>query len=122
MAKIDSKQRDLLIRKWCNRNEKRNVIISEEKIFSGATDIEGDIHIMAGGKLEIKCRLSIPSGSEIIVNPGGILILNGARLHNACGKEWKGIKVISKGKSSGIVYRQNNPTIEDTAVKFDLAN
>lgn len=104
-----TKQRDLVIKKWCTLEESKSIIIEDEVHFAGETDVYGHITIMPGGVLRISCRLSMPEGGEIIVHPGGTLILDGAKLHNDCGEKWDGIKVLRKGRVFGQVIVEQIP-------------
>jgi len=113
MAKLKSRQRDLVKQTWCRLDTNKNVLITGEVEFLGAKDLEGNLRISQNSSLLISCRLSMPAGSEIIVEPGGQLILNGAHLHNSCGLEWEGIKIQQKGKLEGKVFKTGNVEIEN---------
>ncbi|GLR19144.1 hypothetical protein GCM10007940_37600 [Portibacter lacus] len=113
MSKIGSKQRDLLEQRWCTLNPNKNVIISSNVHFQGAKDLEGNVIIQDGGQLKISCRLSMPAGSSITVEPGGMLILDNARLHNDCGMDWNGIVLQKSGKIQGEVYKNGDVKLEN---------
>ncbi len=83
--------RKYIVPKWCQRNPAMDVIIQDSVLWSGARDLEGNLTIAPTGSLRITCRLSMPEGSKITVQPGGKLWLDGAKIHNACGLPWKGI-------------------------------
>ena len=73
--------------------------------------MEGDIEILAGASLQIKCRVSMPQGSKITVHPGGKLVLDDCVIHNDCGHTWKGIEVMQRGKLTGEVIKIGNPAL-----------
>jgi hypothetical protein len=114
MAKSGSRQRDLIQRTWCERKPDKDIIIEGPVEFNGSKDMEGSIHILNGGELRVGCRLSMPANSSIIVEPGGTLILDNARIHNDCGLTWNGIKVRSSKKLEGQVYKTGKVLVENT--------
>ena len=83
--------RRCLVPTWCERREGRDVVIQDSVVWSGARDLEGNLTIADGGSLRISCRLSLPAGAQITVEKGGRLWLDGALLHNACGRAWEGL-------------------------------
>ena len=107
--------RKLLKKTWCNFDESKTITIKkgEDIEWLGAKDLEGNIIVKDGSSLTIKCRVSIPPGGKIIVEPKGKLTLSGAKLENDCGETWKGIEVWSAGKESGEVVMVNDAKITD---------
>ena len=96
--------RRCLLPTWCMRRPERDLVIRDSVHWSGARDLEGNLTIAAGGALRLSCRLSVPGGGRITVQPGGRLWLDGAWLHNACGQSWAGIFLEKKGETSGQIY------------------
>jgi hypothetical protein len=86
---------------WCKNDEKQLIYIRDSVVWSGARDLNGGIRIEDGGVLKIRCRTSMPPDSKISVAPGGVLILDNCRLHQACGQVWKGIEMEEKGRKKG---------------------
>ena len=86
---------------WCKLNPGATIYIRDSVFWYGAKDLAGDVRIEDGGVLTVGCRLSLPENARIIIAPTGKLILDNAKLHNACGHEWNGIEIHSKGKSNG---------------------
>jgi len=84
--------------------------------------LEGNIIVENGGSLTIRCRVSLPPGGKIIVEPEGKLTLNGATLENDCGKTWKGIEVWSANKKSGEVVMINDAKITNADNPIDTAS
>lgn len=96
MSKEKSIQRNLLKKTWCNYDADKTIVIEQDVVWEGAKDLQGDIIIKKGGSLEIKCRISMAEQSKIVVEHDGSLILNNAKIHNDCGKAWKGIEYFQK--------------------------
>jgi hypothetical protein len=113
ISRLTSKQRKLVQPSWCLYKKEMSVEISESLIWNSARDVEGDIIIKKGGSLTLKCRLSMPKASRIIVEPGGTLIINAAEIHNSCGDSWKGIELQTKMKNSGSIIIMGKPVIRD---------
>ncbi len=106
-------QRKWLIPTFCRYDARKDVTILDSVHFAGAKDIFGDVIIGDGGVLTVSCRLSLPEGGKITVLPGGKLILNNNKLHNACGYAWKGIRVLSENGRKGEVEMPGNPIFEN---------
>lgn len=113
MANEKSAVRKCLLPTWCERNPTRDVVIRDSTVWEGARDLEGHLTIAPGGSLKIHCRLSMPAGTRITVQPGGRLWLDGARLHNACNRKWEGIFVQSKGDLKGEVRILKQPVLDN---------
>lgn len=111
LSNTESAVRNLLIKTWCHYNPDKKITIKDSIIWSGARDLEGDIEILAGASLQIKCRVSMPQGSKITVHPGGKLVLDDCVIHNDCGHTWKGIEVMQRGKLTGEVIKIGNPAL-----------
>lgn len=97
--------RNLLIKTWCNYDPFQKITIKDSIVWAGARDLSGDIEVLDGGLLHIKCRVSMAEGAVIRVHPGGRLILDDCQLDNDCGKSWNGILVMHQGKLSGEVIK-----------------
>jgi hypothetical protein len=102
-------------------DERKTIYIREPTHWKGAKDLESHIVIENGGILEIDSRIALPKGARITVHPKGQLKLNStARIHNDCGEKWKGIEVLSNGKSRGGVVFVGSPSVED--IQYDITN
>ena len=112
-ANEKSPVRRCLVPTWCIRNPDNDIVIRDSIVWMGARDLEGNITIAPGGSLRIYCRVSIPAGGRITVQPGGRLWLDGARLHNACDRQWEGIFIQTKGDMRGEVYTLKPSTLEN---------
>jgi hypothetical protein len=104
--------RNLILKDWCDYDPSKSLIITEDTELDRAIDMKGDIIIEQGKSLRLSCRVHMPKGGKITVNPGATLILNGCKLHNDCGEIWGGIEVISKGKVSGKIEYLGKVIIE----------
>ena len=105
--------RRLLRPTWCRRNPDQDVVVRDSAVWDGARDLEGNLTVAPGGALRLSCRLSMPAGSSLTVEPGGRLWLDGAHLHNACGLTWKGILVQTAGERRGEVHVLKQPLLEN---------
>ncbi len=104
-------KRALVIKDWCKLNPYKNFNIKEEITWNSCKTVQGNIIIENGGRLVIRCKTSMPNGSEIVVHPQGELVLQGAHLYNDCDGQWNGIKVLSEGKVSGKVSYIGKATV-----------
>lgn len=86
---------------WRDYDASKSLTITEDTLLDRAIDMKGDIIIQEGKSLRLSCRVHMPKGGKIIVNPGATLILNGCKLHNDCGETWGGIEVLSLGENTG---------------------
>lgn len=98
---------------WCALHEDRTIVVADSVSWSGARDLEGHLTIAPGGVLRLSCRLSMPPGGRITVQPGGRLWLDGCRLHNACGQTWEGIFVQEQRGVRGEVHILRPPALEN---------
>lgn len=104
---------------WCQLHDDRHIIIRDSIHWRGAKDLEGHLTIATGAYLKIDCRISLPAGAKITVHPGGTLVLDNARLHNACGERWEGIEIQELGKTKGEVIFMGAPQLEN--MRNDIA-
>lgn len=112
MSNERSSVRPCLEPTWWTRNPAHDVVIQDSISWDGARDLEGNITIASGGALRIACRVSLPMGARITVEPGGRLWLDGARLHHDGPSQWDGIYVKKKKKQQGAVYTPKPPIFE----------
>lgn len=113
IAKENSRQRKLFMPRWCDINPAKNIVIRDKVDWNCMKDLEGHLRIAEGGVLTLRCRTSMPKDATITVAVGGKLILDNARLHNACGDEWAGIIIESTGKQKGEVVFIGDATLEN---------
>ncbi len=113
MSRLHSRVRRLVQPRWCVRHADRTIVVRDSVHWRGMKDLEGDLVIAEGGVLQISCRVSLPEGARIVVEPGGRLILDNCRLHNACGGQWLGIELQQKGKARGELVFVGKPLLED---------
>jgi hypothetical protein len=114
MSLEGSVARGFLQPNWCQLHEDRTIVIRDSIVWQGAKDLEGNLTIATGGFLKINCRVSLPKNAKITVEPGATLVLENARLHNACGDRWQGIEIQQRGKVKGQVIYIGEPNVENS--------
>ena len=89
--------KDAVLEDFCIKLDQPIVIPSNTKaVWSAAMDVNADIIVNSGAELNISCDLRFAEGAEILVRPGGKLVVdNGAKLTSCSGVSWKGIRVES---------------------------
>lgn len=113
MARETARSRKFLVPNWCTLNPERHIIIRDTIVWSCMKDLEGHLSIEDGGHLTMRCRTSVPKNGKITVAPGGTLVLENTRLHNACGDQWAGIEIQKLGRRQGRVIYIGNPKLEN---------
>lgn len=100
---------------WCNYDPQKTVYIfsGDSIVWTGAKDFEGDIVISNNAVLTVKCRLSLPEGASIILNPKARLIIDGGTVTNTCGMHWNGIQIKQSKKNEGTVTIVNGGKLEN---------
>lgn len=114
LANLNYKARKLLEPNWCEIHHDRDIYIRDTVLWESAKDLEGELIIEPGGSLKISCRLSLPENAAIYVKAGGELILDNCTIHNACDKNWKGIRIQEINKEKGKVVYIGTPKVEGT--------
>ncbi len=112
-AGINNELRGLVVPDWCQLDKSEVIRINNNDVWSGALDLSYNVIVSSGSSLEIKCRVSMPKGSSITVEPGAKLILDHCKLHNDCGDEWDGIKIIHSKQDSAYVEYHGDVLIEN---------
>jgi hypothetical protein len=113
MAREGTIARRFLQPNWCQLHDDRHIIIRDTIHWQGAKDLEGHLTIASGGSLKISCRVSLPAGAKITIEPGGTLLLDNCKIHNACGDRWEGIEIQALGKQQGQVIFIGEPKLEN---------
>jgi len=122
MGREGSIQRNILEPRWCHLDSTATITITDSVRWRGAADLEGNVIIESGGKLEIGCRISLPEHATITIKSGGSLILlPTGQLHNSCGKQWDGIVLEKLKKESGKIIVMKGGRIEDTSISTGTA-
>lgn len=94
--------------------------ISSNTTWNDAKSIEQNIHIATGATLTVKNTLYLPNKGKIVVDRGGVLIVDGGKITNSCGNMWQGIEVWGNRNASqltagtqGKVILKNGAIIEN---------
>lgn len=115
-----------------NPNELECVVgAGQDLIWHNDRILKNNLIIENGAILTLKdCILHIPSGANIIVKPGGRLIVDGATITNRCGLMWQGIEVwgdnsthqyaVNGHYGQGYVELKNGATIENAVCALEL--
>lgn len=116
-----------------NPNELECVVgAGQDLIWHNDRILKNNLIIENGAILTLKdCILHIPSGANIIVKPGGRLIVDGATITNRCGLMWQGIEVWGNKNAhqykdgngqyaQGYVELKNGATIENAVCALAL--
>jgi hypothetical protein len=80
--------------------------------------IGGDLIISNNSTLIVKCKISMPEGGKVIVQPGSRLIIDGGSFVNNCDGMWEGIEVWGNANlaqnftNQGVVELKNGAFIE----------
>ncbi|MBT3545338.1 MAG: hypothetical protein HN488_08320 [Saprospiraceae bacterium] len=111
--KQDSKQRKLLVPRWCESDDFQSIVIDQDRKWLGSKDLKNDVIVKSGNTLEIYCRVSMAEGRKITVEPGATLKLYNAHLHNDCGDTWEGIDLQSTKRKNGKIEMHGKCSIEN---------
>lgn len=115
MAKPGSIQRNVLLPLWCTLDTSLTITVNDSVRWSASLDLRNNVVVASNATLEIDCRVSIPEGGGITIQPGGKLVLrSGAKLHNVCGDIWNGIKIVRERKNTGRLFLMEGAIIENT--------
>ena len=103
----------------------KTIEIDEAETWDLARIVYGDVIVQSGGSLAITCKVIMPPGGKIIVEPGGVLNINGGWITASpqCGNGyWKGIEVWGDSNipfspiTHGILVTNNDAKIEHASV------
>jgi len=108
-----SKVRPLLVKDWCAYDSSKTLVVSDSLHIDRHLDLKGDLLIKAGAWVRISCRLHMPKGAKITVEPSGTLELNGCRIHNDCGEAWQGIVLLSNAAETASLIETGTVMLEN---------
>lgn len=95
-----------------------SVVVDQNETWDENKTIHTDITITNGAELVITAIIRMATGTNIIIEPGAKLHLDGGTLTNACGEMWQGITVLGNTflaqnpVNSGTLITSNDATIE----------
>jgi hypothetical protein len=113
VANLSSGVRKRIRPDWCTYDASTSLVVRDSVHWIIPKDVSGDVVVADDAVLQVSCRLSLPAGGKIIVAPRGKLILENCHLHNACGDQWAGIEVQTRGKETGRIELIGTPRIEN---------
>lgn len=111
----DKTSRRFLVPDWCTYQPEQSITIATgEKIeWNGAMDLSGDLIVENNARLTIRCTVSMPPGSSIVLQPKSTLILDGCTITSRCENgSWEGIKISSTRKSKPVILLQNKVVVD----------
>lgn len=117
ISRTKSSQRKLIREDWCIYQAEKTIFIKngEHVEWKSAMFVYGDIVIKNGGKLSLHCLTAMPAGSSIKIESEASLILNNAKLYNACNEQWNGIELVkTNGLEKGKIVLIGDAAIENT--------
>lgn len=116
--------RTKVVEDYCHYDATQTWVVSDTVLLDRSFDFRGDIIIKPQAYLRLTCRIHMPRGGRIIVEPEGTLEINGAKVHNACGDYWKGIELQNKGRKRARLILRAQPEIRNVYPegKDDTAN
>ncbi len=113
----------------CNLYPVEDITIREAQTWNNNTRITGNVTIMPEAKLTIKGEVKMAPGKTIVVEIGGMLIVDGGKITNSCEfRPWRGIRVKGTDKQpqnplyQGLVSLKNNATIENAEIGIHSTN
>jgi hypothetical protein len=98
-----------------------SIIVSNNEIWDFDYKTYSDIIIKSGARLTIQCNVRMPAFSRIIIEPNGVLVVDGGMITNhQNGGLWRGIEVWGDNSQSqvtqgaqGILIMKNGAIIEN---------
>lgn len=77
----------------CDYDGTKSVIVTSDETWTMPRNIRGNLIVMPGVHLTIKCNVNMTTSSRAIVKIGGKLTLDGGVMINGCNNLWPGIFV-----------------------------
>jgi hypothetical protein len=117
MSREGAIQRNMLQPQWCNFDSAVHISITDSIRWNASMDLQGNVIVRRNALLEVGCRISLPKGAHIWVEPGArLVLLPDARLHNACGDMWEGIQLMKEKKNSGSLFMMEGAVVENVLI------
>lgn len=113
MHNAKSKVRPLLVKDWCTFDGTKTLVVTDSLHIDRHLDLKGDLIVKEGAWLRISCRLHVPAGGKIIVEPNATLELNGCQIHNDCDDTWQGIELLSRGTDTATLVETGTVILEN---------
>jgi len=84
-------------------------VTTNETWQDGDRYFKGNITVKANKALIIKCGVAMAAEAKIIVEPGGLLTIDGGTITNISGKLWEGISLQGNPHAPQLTPNPNNP-------------
>lgn len=104
----------IVLQDHCTYHPEESITINGTYTWLDSKKLKGDLVILPGSSLTVKCRVHMPAGSKVVVQQGGILIIDGGQFTNLCGDFWTGIE--AWGTTTQHQYPASNPTYQGLVV------
>ncbi len=110
-----SKQRAKLRPDYCRYDSSagRLLFSRDTLLIEGQHDLRGDLTVGRNTVVRLRCELRMAAGTQIILEPGAVLILDNCKIYNACGEKWKGIAVMENRKNPARVILKGESHVLD---------
>jgi len=114
-ALAGSKQRAKLRPDYCRYDSSAGRLLfgKDTLVIEGQHDMRGDLTIGRNTVVRLHCELRMAAGTQILLEPGAVLILDHCKIYNACGEKWKGIAIMESRKNPGRVILKGESRILD---------
>lgn len=112
-ALAGSKQRAKLRPDYCHYDSSagRLLFSKDSIVIEGQHDLRGDLRIGRNTTVVLRCELRMAAGSQIVLEPGAVLILDNCKIYNACEEKWKGIATMKSRNNEGRVILRGESRI-----------
>ncbi len=111
----DKSSRKYLKPDWCSYDSAKTIVISSGETieWNGSMDVFGNLIVENNASLTVRCTLSMPPGSRIILYPKATLILDGCIVTSRCTNAFEGIEVIARKKFKPVIHFENGAVIQN---------
>jgi len=119
-----------VVKDYCAHDPNETITISGTHTWNDSKKLKGDLVITTGSMLTVKCRVHMPWGAKVIVQPGARLVIDEGHFTNLCDQFWSGIEVWGDNTHNqsgnpipthqGMLVLKNGATIEHAREAINL--